>query len=132
MTRHEAYNGIYDDNTMPNADAHHVFFAFNKKQLEEGMVKFGYKDISEIVSTGIPGLGLYGSPECVKSFLDEYEAMENKVRNECDPQKVYDYEFDNHECGYTGSDEEAIQVVVSYFGKEKARQVERRNARVEV
>jgi hypothetical protein len=132
MTRSEAYNGIFDDDTIPNADAHRVFFVFIKKQLTEGMEKFGYKDTSEIVSTGLPGLGLYGAPECVKSFMDEYEAMEDRVRNECDPQKVYEYEFSNHECGYTGSDEEAIQIVVSYFGKEKARQVRRQNALVEV
>jgi len=93
--------------------------AFSNEAISKGMEKFGYKDKSKLVS---PGIGLYGPPECVKAFMDEYEAMENKVRNECDPQKVYDYEFDNHECGYTGSDEEAIQVIVSYFGKAKARQ----------
>ena len=129
MTKHEAYNGIYDNDGLPDTNTHRVFFAFNDEQFREGMEKFGYQNQSEIVS---PGIGLYGPPECVKSFMDEYGKMEDRVRNECDPQKVYEYEFTNHECEYLADDREAIQIVVSIFGNEKARLVQRRYAWVEI
>ena len=43
-----------------------------------------------------------------------------------DPQDVYNYEFGNHVCSYTCNDEEAIKIVVDYFGKERAKNVKRR------
>jgi hypothetical protein len=127
MTQHEAYNGIYD--THPDCDAHRVFFAFSLEQIVEGMERCGYKDKSEIRHAGS---GIYGSPEALRSFLGEYERRANQVAAECDPQKVYDYEYANHECDYVLSDTEAIELVVDVFGKDRARLIKRRNAREEV
>jgi hypothetical protein len=127
MTRHEAYNGLHD--TDPDCDAHRVFFSFDGNQLIKCMAECGYKEKSEIRHAG---LGLYGSPEALRSFLGEYEHRTDRVAAECDPQKVYDYEYDNYECGYVGSDTEAIELVVDIFGKDRARLIERRNARKEV
>jgi hypothetical protein len=127
MTRHEAYNGIYD--TDPDCDAYRVFFAFSVKQIVEGMERCRYKDKSEIRHAGS---GIYGSPEALRSFLGEYDRRANQVAAECDPQKVYDYEYGNHECDYVGSDAEAIELVVDVFGIDRARLIQRRHARVEV
>jgi hypothetical protein len=129
MTKHEAYKGIYD--TDPDTDALGVFFAFSDKQLQEGLEKFGYKK-SDIVHVNIPGLGLFGPKEKCEAFLGEYEKRAERVSNECNPQDVYDYEFGNYECDYTGTDEEAIGIVVSTFGKEKAKTVFRRHYRVSI
>lgn len=129
MTRSEAYNGIYD--IEPDADAHRVFFAFSNDQLNEGMKKCGYNDYSEIRSAG-SGTGAYGSTESLQSFFEEYDNRSNRVAKECDPQKVYDYEFVNYECGYTGTDAEAIKLVVSYFGKDRARLVTRKCVSVSI
>lgn len=127
MTQSEAYNGIYD--THPDAAAHRVFFAFSNEQLEEGMKECGYKEYSEIRHGGS---GVYGSPEALRSFLAEYDNRAQRVAEECDPQKVYDYEFSNHECELVYSDEDAIEIVMDIFGQERARQVKRRYALVEV
>jgi hypothetical protein len=123
VTKSEAYNGIYD--THPDCLAYRVFFAFSDKQIIEGMAKCGYKDTSEIKSAGS---GLFGSTEGLRSFIEEYEARANRVAEECDPQKVYDYEYANHECGYVGSDAEAIEMIVDLFGRDRALTVQRRNA----
>jgi len=40
---------------------------------------------------------------------------------------IYDYEFGNYECDYIGDDTEAIKLVVSYFGEERAKTVKRKN-----
>jgi len=129
MTRTEAYNGIYD--TDPDCDKHRVFFAFSDEQLKEGMKKFGYKDFSEIRSAGA-GTGAFGSPEGLKSFFEEYDNRTKRVAAECDPQKVYEYEYGNYECGYICDDEEAIKTVVSIFGKEKAQQVVRKHSLISI
>jgi hypothetical protein len=127
MTRTEAYNGIYD--TDPSAEAHRVFFAFSNEQIDNGMKECGYKEYSEIVHAGH---GLYGSREGLRSFLAEYDNRAERVAKECDPQKVYEYEFGNYECDYTGTDEEAIKIVVSLFGKDKARLVERKRSCISI
>jgi len=127
MTSTEAYNGIYD--AHPDSSAHRVFFAFSNEQIEEGMKKCGYKDTSEIVHAG---QGMYGSRENLRAFLAEYDNRAERVKNECDPQKVYEYEFGNHECGYTGTDEEAIKLVVDIFGKDRAKQVVRQHAVISI
>lgn len=51
--------------------------------------------------------------------------LKTEVVENCSPQEVYDYEFLNHECGWTGDDEEAIQIVLHYFGADRAREVKR-------
>jgi hypothetical protein len=127
ITKSEAYNGIYD--TAPDADAYRVFFAFSEKQLDEGIKKHGYTNHSELRSAG-QGTGAYGSPEALKAFFDEYYRRSVRVANECDPQKVYDYEYFNHECCLTYNDEDAIKIVVSYFGKERVKLVNRKHALV--
>ena len=50
------------------------------------------------------------------------------MSEECDPQEVYDYEYSNHECSYVGDDTEAIEIVIAYFGKERAKEVERKHS----
>ena len=127
MTRSEAYNGIYD--VEPNAETHKVFFAFSEERFYEGMKRCGYKDTSEIVHAG---RGIYGSKEALQSYFGEYEKRAERVAKECDPQKVYDHEFINYECDYVGDDEEAILIIVERFGKDKALQVQRRRAKVQI
>ena len=54
--------------------------------------------------------------------------LHKRISKECIPQEVYNYEFDNHECSYVGDDEEAIKIVIDYFGAEKAKDVNRKCA----
>ena len=127
MNRLDVYKGIYD--THPKCEDHRVFFAFDDNQFKAGMERYGYKDISEIVNGG---MGLYGSREGIRSFLGEYGNKQDRVKNECDPQEVYDYEFYNKECELTVDDSEAISVIVDIYGIETAREVKRRYAFTEI
>jgi len=127
MTRSEAYNGIYD--TDPDTKAYRVFFAFSNEQLKQGMADCGYKEYKELCYAEN---GLFGSREAIISFLGVYGEKAKRVAAECDPQKVYDYEFNNYECDYTGTDREAILQVVQIFGKDRVRLVKRQYARVSI
>ena len=104
------------------------FFAFSNEQFDEGKKEAGIKD--EKIFDG--GYGLYGTKEGLNKVKEFYSNQSKEIKEKCDPQKVYDYEFSNHECGYVGDDEEAINIVIDYFGKEKANEVNRKYAYTEI
>jgi hypothetical protein len=98
------------------------FFAFSKSQYEEAIIKHNLQDKKILRADG----GLYGTQEGISKLYEDYENISKEITETCEPQEVYDYEFFNHECSYVGSDEEAIKLVVSYFGDEKAKDVKRK------
>jgi len=100
------------------------FFAFSKSQIEEGIIENNLQNKKILSSDG----GLFGTKEGIENLYSDYQAISDEITNTCDPQEVYAYEFGNHECDYVGDDEEAIKLVVSYFGDEKAKEVKRRFA----
>ena len=100
------------------------FFAFSNSQLSEGIAKHNLKDKKILRAPG----GLFGTQEGISKLYSDYEEISKEITENCDPQEVYNYEFGNHECSYVGDDEEAIKLVVSYFGDEKAKEVKRRYA----
>lgn len=104
------------------------FFAFGNDQFIEGKKKAGIEDRK--IFDG--GHGLYGTKEGINKLFDHYDNVNKEVAEQCNPQDVYDYEFDNHECSYTNTDDEAIAIVISIFGKEKAKTVKRRFAYTEI
>ncbi len=104
------------------------FFAFSEKQLEEGLEKTGLKK-SEVYNGAA---GLIGTREGIKAFYGFYENQTKEIAEKCSPQEVYDYEFCNHECSYVGDDQEAIQIVVDYFGRERAKEANRSYAYTEI
>ncbi len=100
------------------------FFAFSEEQMKIGIEKFNLHD--KKVYSG--GMGLYGTKEGIKALMLDYDRLSAEITNKCDPQEVYNYEFYNHECSYTCEDTEAMQLVISYFGIEKAKTIKRKYA----
>lgn len=107
------------------------FFAFDNKQFEEGIKEKGLEG-KKVFSAKHLFIGLYGTDEGLKQFVESCEKITEDITNGCDPQEVYDYEFINHECGYVGNDEGAIDIVVTYFGAERAREVKRQFGHKEI
>lgn len=99
-----------------------VFFAFSDKQFEEG-VKEKHLEGQKLFSAGH---GLYGTAEGLKMFMKAYDDLAARITRETTPQEVYDYEYGNHECGYTGTDEKALEIVAEYFGKDRICEVKRK------
>jgi hypothetical protein len=96
----------------PDCKAHNVLFAFSDDQIKSGLAELGL-GIKDIVSAGS---GLYGTREGIKSFLAYYREREERIKKDCTPQEVYDFEFVNYECGYTRDDSEALEIVHDIFG----------------
>lgn len=104
------------------------FFAFSNAQFHEGKKKAEIED-KKILDGG---LGLYGTQEGIQKLHDAYKSIDQEVAENCNPQDVYDYEFNNHECSYTNTDDEAILIVIHIFGKEKAKTVKRKFSYTEI
>ncbi len=101
------------------------FFAFGDKQFEEGKASAGIQPGEKIYSYGA---GLFGTREGVEEYFAGIDASRARIQQECNPQEVYDYEYTNHECGFSHEDTDAIRLVISYFGEQVARTVKRHNA----
>ena len=81
-------------------------------QFDEGIQERNLQE--KKITTG--GAGLYGTQEGIDSFRQFYADRREEIKSKCTPQEIYDYEYNNHECEYTGTDREALQIVKDYFG----------------
>ncbi len=97
------------------------FFAYSDEQYEKGITKHSLHD--KKVYSANPGL--YGTSEGIKQFFDAYDKIHEEIKEQCTSQEVYDYEFANHECNYTGDDSEALEIVKSYFGEGSTKDLNR-------
>jgi len=100
------------------------FYAFDKKQFEEGLARIG-KTKDQVRHFGG---GLIGTKDGFKRYLDFLDKATERIAKECDPQEVYFDEFNNHECmiAYEG-DTAAIELVMNIFGDEISQTLTRYN-----
>jgi hypothetical protein len=103
------------------------FYAFSNDQFDAGRIEAGIAQDEKVYSAGA---GLYGTKEGITGYLNGIRKNRDRIAIECNPQDVYDCEFDNHECGYVGDDAEAIRRVAAYFAKDAVMSVKRRHAYV--
>lgn len=112
-----------------NVDVHayDCFFAFNDDQFDEGLKRIRpLRDGEKLVRLGA---GCFGTKDGAKRLFDFYDSIDAKIKAECNPQEVYDYEYANHECAISWEgDLEAIRIVAATWGEESVRHIKRRNA----
>jgi len=106
-------------------EMHECFFAFNLEQFAQGRKAAGIPDDKKIFHAS---MGLYGTDDGLRRYFADVDAIIARIPRECDPQDVYNYEFDNHECAHQHDDTEAIRLVVAYFGEDRAKTVKRRES----
>lgn len=126
------YREIRDQH--PNADEYGVFFAFSKEQFDEGyrhIVELGHIKDGDKIAGGLGGS--FGTKEGLDKFFKFYEDRETPIRDECDPQEVYFYEYNNHESQIAwDGDLEAIKIIIDIWGADIARNIKRFNASMTV
>lgn len=66
-----------------------------------------------------PPVGIY-------NMFKHFDAINELIKAECNPQEVYFFEYNNHECMYSyEGDEPAIQLIIDYWGADVARTIVR-------
>ena len=112
----------------PDSEKYGIFWAFSDEQFEEGkarMKELGlYSEGQKIWSFGTGGYGV--SEKLIDDFFAFYKNRRQRAADECDPQEVYLYEWNNHECmiGWSG-DEPAYNVIVDMYGENIAKGITR-------
>lgn len=99
------------------------FFAFSTEQFNEGVKKHNLEGQKIYRGHG----GLYGTSEGINELMSFYDNLNERIGKECDPQEVYDYEFDNHECSITCDDTEPMKIVMGIFTEEQCLNIKRKN-----
>lgn len=126
------YREIKDQH--PDADECGVFFAFSNQQFGEGykrLIELGHIKKGDKVLRGVGGA--FGTKEGLDKFFKFYEDRDTPIREECDPQEVYFYEYNNHESMIAwDGDLEAIKIIISIWGADVARNIKRFNASMTV
>jgi hypothetical protein len=98
------------------------FFAFSNEQFAAGISEKGLEGKKIYRGSG----GLYGTKEGIEALMNFYDNISIEITEKCTPAEVYEYEYWNHECEYIGDDSEAMKIVVSYFGEERAAEFSRK------
>lgn len=110
------YHELCKERDSMDCYKHHCFFAFSNSQFEEGKKKAHIKEGEKIYSVGA---GMYGTENGIESYFAELKAFDQSIKEECDPQEVYFYEYNNHECMLSwDADEEPVKLVIRIWGKE--------------
>ena len=105
---------MYKELKNEHPELKECFFAFSNEQYEEGIKEHNLEGKKLFRSVA----GLLGTKEGLEQVSKAYKEREQKIREQCTPQEVYENEFSNYECGYTYDDSEALEIVENYFGKE--------------
>jgi hypothetical protein len=100
----------YQEIKQQQPELKEVFFAFNEEQFKEGKNKIGDKKIYS------GGAGAYGTKEGFEELENFTQQQRERIARECTAQEVYNYEYSNYECGYTGDNTDAVEMVRYYFG----------------
>lgn len=99
-----------------------VTYAFSKEDLLKWCIERGLtlKDLRRTVT------GLYGTKEAIDKYLADMNAFHQQIKEECDPQEVYYFEYNNHESFYDlEGDRGAALVVIMYWGLDKLNEIHR-------
>lgn len=72
------------------------------------------------------GAGLYGTRDGLDRYFAAHDDFDKRITAECDPQEVYFYEYNNHECQISwDGDDPAYRIIVRLWGEETAQKIQR-------
>lgn len=113
------YKKLQEEKNHIDCYRYDCFFAFSNQQFAEGLKKIRpLKEGEKLVSVGA---GMYGTRDGVDKFFAAYDEIDALVKQECDPQEVYFYEFNNHESMISwDGDAEPYKIIVRIWGEEIA------------
>lgn len=129
MATYQNIKAGYQKNIDNLINQHKGFFAFNEKQVIEGMEKIGVANRNEL--TSLP-MGMIMPKSEVESFLKNMETAELDYKKAIkqakeEKEKAILYELHNHECFYTGSFEEVINIFKGIYSASDIKKIYLKN-----
>ena len=121
------YKELCDERCKVDVAKYDCFFAFSNRQFADGLKTIRpLQEGEKLVSIGAGG---YGTKDGAKRLFAFYDSINDKIRSECNPQEVYVYEYNNHECCIDwDGDLNAIRIIATVWGEDVARTIKRKNA----
>ena len=103
-----------------------IFWAFSNQQFADGLKSIRpLKDGEKLVRIGAGGFGTRDGVDRYLKCLHEYD---DRIKEDCDPQEVYCWEYNNHESFLSwDGDMGAIQVIIDIWGADVAKTIKRRS-----
>lgn len=120
----DRYKALKYDEQPPKGN---YFWAFDRNQLAAGYMRLKESGaVSEPNQLVKAGGGLFGTRQALHD-LHMWEIKRGaRIADECDPQEVYLYEYNNHESFISwDGDLEPIMIIISIWGYEVAQKIER-------
>jgi len=101
-----------------------IFVAFTSEQFAKGLKTIRpLREGEKLINFGC---GLFGTRDGVERYENYCKSRNEAIAQECDPQEVYFYEYNNHECMYDWEgDKAAIEKVIELFGANVAKSIKR-------
>ncbi|WP_320980037.1 hypothetical protein [Bacteroides sp.] len=121
------YRELCKEQYSVDVSKYDCFFAFSNEQFAQGLKSIRpLKEGEKLVSIGGGG---YGTKDGAKRLVEFCDNITERIKAECNPQEVYVYEYNNHECffAYDG-DLPVIKLIASIWGDETAKKIERKSA----
>lgn len=104
-----------------------IFFAFDEYGFKEGLKRINkHKQEGDVLRRSFGGM--FGFERCFRAWNERIHKIDAQIAEECDPQEVYCYEWNNHECMYDWEgDTNAFNIIRDIFGEEIAGTIKRWN-----
>lgn len=104
-----------------------MFCAFSDEQFAQNSKTI--RPLQEGEKYATLGAGVFGTKDGIKRYLAYSEDIDRQIRERCDPQEIYCYEFNNYEsCIAYDGDLNAIRLIIGLFGSETAAKIKRFSA----
>ena len=104
-----------------------MFCAFSNEQFEQNRKTI--RPLREGEKYVAFGTGVYGTRDGIEKYLAFSRSISKRITEECDPQEVYCYEYNNYEsCIAYDGDVDAIRLVADYWGWDTAKRIKRFSA----
>lgn len=118
------YTELQDEKYHIDCYKYDCFFAFGQKQFNEYSKRI--RPLREGEKYVSAGAGLYGTRDGLDRFFAALKDIDEKIKQECDPQEVYFYEYNNHECQLSwDGDIEPLNIIIRIWGNETAAKIVR-------
>lgn len=100
------------------------FFAFTDEQFKKGLKSIRpLKEGEKLIQICNGGFITKDGNERLDEF---YKSIHEQIKDECDPQEVYFYEYNNHECMFSwDGDYDALDIIKHYWNEDIANSIHR-------